>query len=208
MSTSFIICGTDTNVGKTVLSATLMAASDELYYWKPIQSGLEGETDSEVVRRLSGSNKERILPEAYRLTQPLSPHLSARLDGLHIETAKLLPPRKDHIIIETAGGVLVPINDDTLQIDLIKMWSLPVIIAARSSLGTINHSLLTIKALRENAVDIAGFVMIGEINHENENAVEYYGGIKRIGRIPPLEILSRNSLQQIWKEHFELAIIR
>jgi len=200
MRKSFIIAGTDTNVGKTVLSSLLMAANDDLYYWKPIQSGLDGETDSQVVRRLSECSAERILPEGYRLQQPLSPHLSARLDGIHIEKEKLQLPKEENMIVETAGGVLTPINEDTLQIDLIKMWSLPVIIAARSSLGTINHSLLTIQALRNNGIEIAGVVMIGDINEENEKAVENYGSVHIIGRIPFVKELNRRSLIEVYND--------
>src|SRR5689334_9320614 len=106
---SFIIAGTDTNVGKTVLSSLLMAAHDDLSYWKPIQSGLEGETDSQTVQRLSECSNDRILPEAYQLQQPLSPHLSSRRDGIQIEQEKLALPKKEQLIIEAAGGVLVPI---------------------------------------------------------------------------------------------------
>jgi len=185
-----------------------MAANDNLCYWKPIQSGLDGETDSQVVRRLSECGTERILPEGYRLHQPLSPHLSARLDGIHIEKEKLQLPKKNNLIVETAGGVLTPIDEDTLQIDLIKMWSLPVIIAARSSLGTINHTLLTIETLRNRGVEIAGIVMIGEINIENERAIADYGKVQIIGRIPVLKDFKREALKEIYGKHFELAILR
>lgn len=205
MSTSFTIAGTDTNIGKTILSSVLMAAIDNLHYWKHIQSGLEEETDTEVVRRLSGCDPNRIFPEAYRLQQPLSPHLSARLDGIHIERENLKSPAVENLIIETAGGVLTPINETTLQIDLIKMWSLPVIIAARSSLGTINHSLLTVEALRNRNIEIEGFVMIGDINEENEKAVAYYGKVKILGRIPMLHDLEKKTLQEVYKNNFNLV---
>jgi dethiobiotin synthetase len=208
MSRSYIIAGTDTNVGKTVLASMLMAACDDLYYWKPIQSGLEGQTDSETVKRLSECSPERMLSEAYRLQNPLSPHLSAKLDGVHIDSDTLQKPGVERLIIETAGGVLTPINENTLQIDLIKMWSLPVLIAARSSLGTINHSLLTIKALQDKEIEIEGVVMIGEMNKENEKAVEYYGKVKIIGRIPKLDRIDRTSLINIYDLHFELETIR
>jgi dethiobiotin synthetase len=203
MSRSFIIAGTDTNVGKTVLSSLLMAANEDLSYWKPIQSGLEEETDSEVVRRLSECSIERIKPEAYKLQRPLSPHLSARLDGITIENDKLTLPKTENIIVEAAGGVLVPINEDTLQIDLIKMWSLPVIIAARSSLGTINHTLLTIEALRKREIEIAGVVMIGDLNEENEKAITIYGEVEIFGRIPMVKELNKKSWIRIYNENFK-----
>jgi dethiobiotin synthetase len=203
MAKSFIVAGTDTNVGKTVLSSLLMAVHEDLYYWKPIQSGLEEETDSEVVRRLSECNTDRILPEAYNLQKPLSPHLSSRLDGIQIEKEKLSLPQKEKLIVEIAGGVLVPINDDLLQIDLIKMWGLPVFIAARSTLGTINHSLLTVEALRNRDIEIAGVVMIGDINEENEKAVEKYGAVNILGRIPLVQELSKKSLTQVYDDNFK-----
>ena len=202
MSKSFIIAGTDTNVGKTILSSVLMAAHYDLIYWKPVQSGMQEETDSETVRRLSECGGERILPEAYRLQQPLSPHLSAHLDGISITLEKLGKPITENLIIETAGGVLTPINETTLQIDLIKMWSLPVLIAVRSSLGTINHSLLTIEALRKRDIAIAGIIMIGEFNSENENAISHYGSVNILGRIPPLQIFNRKTLSDTYKNHF------
>jgi dethiobiotin synthetase len=208
VSKSFIIAGTDTNVGKTVLSSLLMAAHDDLYYWKPIQSGLEGETDSQVVQRLSECKMERILPEAYKLQRPLSPHLSARLDGVHIEIEKLSLPRKENIMVETAGGVFVPINETTLQIELIKMWGLAVLIAARSRLGTINHTILTIEALRKRQIEIAGVVMIGEVNEENKKAIESYGKVKVIGKILPMKELNRDNLKETYSKYFELAILR
>lgn len=202
MSKSFIVAGTDTNVGKTILSSVLMAAHDDLQYWKPIQSGLEEKTDTETVRDLSECSAVRIFPEAYKLHRPLSPHLSARLDGVSIDIEQLQKPNAEHLIIETAGGVLTPINESTLQIDLIKMWSLPVLIVARSLLGTINHTLLTIEALRQRNIEIAGVIMIGESNPENEKAIGYYGKIKMLGRIPPLEDLNRETLRNTYKDHF------
>jgi dethiobiotin synthetase len=208
MSRSFIIAGTDTNVGKTVLSSLLMSAHDDLYYWKPIQSGLEEETDSQIVQRLSECNADRIFPEAYKLRQPLSPHLSSRLDGVHIEKEKLSLPRKKNIIVETAGGVLTPISETRLQIDLIKMWSLPVLIAARSSLGTINHTLLTIEVLRKRDIEIAGVVMIGEVNDENKKAVEFYGKVKVVGKILQMKEMDRANLKEVYHKYYELANLR
>jgi dethiobiotin synthetase len=179
-----------------------MSVKDDLFYWKPIQSGLEEGTDSQVVQRISECNPQRILPEAYKLQRPLSPHLSAQLENVTINLDDLEIPKKDNIIIETAGGVLTPINETTLQIDLIKKWKIPVIIASRSSLGTINHSLLTIEALRNRNIEIAGCVMIGESNIHNEDAVKHYGGIKMLGTIPFFKKLSSGALQEIYKKKF------
>lgn len=202
MSNQYIIAGTDTNIGKTVLSAMFMSAFDELSYWKPIQSGLQEETDTEVVMRLSECSHERIIPEAYRLTQPLSPHLSARLDGIRIDADALVVPDRAPLIIEMAGGLLVPINERTLQTDLIRQWGLPVILAARSSLGTINHTLLSLEALRSRGIDVAGVVVIGEANIENERAIREYGRIGILGRIHRLSSLNKSALAQEFAREF------
>lgn len=199
---TIVIVGTDTDVGKTVLSSLMMAQRKEFYYWKPIQSGLTTETDSEVVKRQSCCNDERILPEAYRLTEPLSPHLSARIDGLEINESSLIPPLKEHLLIESAGGVLVPINDKTLQIDILARWGYPVVIASRTALGTINHTLLTIEALRKRSIQILGIVMTGKRNEHTEQAISYYGSVEILGRIPPLEVITADSLRTVYREYF------
>ncbi len=134
----FVVTGTDTGVGKTVFSAALAAALGASY-WKPVQSGLEAETDSETVRRLSGLSQDRILPEAYRLKLPASPHIAAAREGIGIEASRLaIPARPGPLVIEGAGGLLVPLAPDLLQIDLFASWGLPVILCALTSLGTIN----------------------------------------------------------------------
>jgi dethiobiotin synthetase len=197
-----VIAGTDTNVGKTVLSALLMSANDSFYYWKPVQSGLEGETDSAVIQRLSSCEPSRILQESYKLNHPLSPHVSARLDGVVINTNNFHLPEKDDLIIELAGGILVPMNDETLQIDIVAKWGLPVVVATRSSLGTINHTLLTLEALRKRNIRVAGCVPIGEFNPENEKAIETYGKTSVLGRIPPLGRLEKTALSQVYNDEF------
>jgi dethiobiotin synthetase len=199
---TIVIAGTDTDVGKTVLSSLIMASREEFCYWKPIQSGLRTETDSQVVKRQSACSDERILPEAYRLTEPLSPHLSAQIDGVRIEERSLIPPVAENLIIETAGGVLVPINDTTLQIDILEKWGYPVVIASRTALGTINHTLLTIEALRRRSIPILGCVMMGSINENTEQAISHYGSVEILGRIPPLEVITPDSLRNIYREHF------
>jgi dethiobiotin synthetase len=203
MGTKYIIVGTDTNIGKTVLSSLLMAVSKKHHYWKPIQSGLEEETDSQVVQRLSECDAGRILPEAYRLQKPLSPHLSALLDNIYIDIKNLKIPGKSNLIIETAGGILTPLNEATLQIDLIDKWSLPIVLAVRSSLGTINHTLLTIEALNNRCIRIEGCVMIGEINKENEKAIEHYGEIKILGRIPVMADMRKETFANVYEKNFE-----
>jgi dethiobiotin synthetase len=188
---NFIVSGTDTGIGKTLLSAMLMAALPEYYYWKPIQSGIviahdQDGTDSETVRRLSGCAPERILPEAYVFSQPLSPHAAAAIDGITIEKEKLRLPNVSPLIIEGAGGLLVPLTKELLFIDMFQSWNLPVLLVCRSGLGTINHTLISVEALRRRDIPILGCVLIGEINLSNEKAIEHYGNVAVLGSIPPL----------------------
>ncbi|TJV12373.1 MAG: dethiobiotin synthase [Mesorhizobium sp.] len=136
-----VVTGTDTGIGKTVFSAGLAGLLDG-FYWKPVQSGLDEETDSEVVARLSGLPDGRVLPEVYRLTMPLSPHRSAEIDGVAIEADDLsFPVLPTPLVIEGAGGLMVPLNRQTRFIDIFEQWRLPVILCARTALGTINHTL-------------------------------------------------------------------
>jgi dethiobiotin synthetase len=198
-----IIAGTDTGIGKTVLSALLMSALPKVRYWKPIQAGTSEETDSETVSRLLNEGPNRILPEAYRLTNPLSPHLAAALDNIEIQAGRLnLPATDDLLIVELAGGVLVPLRNDLLQIEMVRNWQLPVLLAARSTLGTINHTLLTLEALRNRQIKIMGVVCIGALNPANEEAIEQFGQIEILGRIPALPQVDRASLQQTFNNEF------
>ncbi|HZK76714.1 MAG TPA: dethiobiotin synthase [Candidatus Kapabacteria bacterium] len=196
---SLIVSGTDTGIGKTLLSATLMAALPEYTYWKPIQSGLVDGKDSETVLRLSGCLPNRILPETYLFSQPLSPHAAAAIDGKKIEKEKLQLPNCSSLIIEGAGGLLVPLTEDLLYIDIFKLWELPVLLACRSGLGTINHTLLSIEALRTRDIPILGCVLIGEINPSNENAIEHYGNVAVLGAIPPIFSFESSELVSLFK---------
>src|SRR5690606_14060465 len=135
-----------------------LAGALGLPYWKPIQAGLDEETDSETVARLAGV---RVHPEAYRLRAPASPHLAAERDGIAIDPEGLAPPAGD-LLVEGAGGALVPVTRNILYADLFARWQIPVIVCARTALGTINHSLLTIEALKSRGVPLHGVAFIGE----------------------------------------------
>ncbi|HVX77180.1 MAG TPA: dethiobiotin synthase, partial [Bradyrhizobium sp.] len=138
MTAAIVVTGTDTGIGKTVFSAALVRALDGCY-WKPVQSGLEEETDSAIVHRLSGLAAERILPERYRLKTPASPHLAATLDGISIDPAQLqLPDVSRPLVVEGAGGLLVPLTRELTYIDMFVRWRAPVVLCARTTLGTIN----------------------------------------------------------------------
>jgi dethiobiotin synthetase len=203
MARRFVIVGTDTGVGKTVFSAALTGALGAIY-WKPVQSGLEDETDSQTVARLAGN--VRILPEAWRLKLPASPHISARAEGVKIDTSRLAPPEVDGpLVIETAGGIMVPLTDDTLTIDVLMNWKLPVIVVARTALGTINHSLLTLEALCRRDIPVLGIAFVGEPEEAVEQTISRLGGVKRLGRLPRLSSLSAQTLRDAFSAGFSLA---
>lgn len=196
----FVVTGTDTGIGKTVFTAALAGALGTPY-WKPIQSGLEEETDSEVVARLAGVP---VLPEAYRLVTPASPHLAAEIDGVAIDPDALTPPAGD-LIVEGAGGVLVPVTRTLLYADLFARWRIPVIVCARTGLGTINHSLLTIEALRARGVPIHGIAFVGDAVEDSEAIVAKIGGVRRLGRLPRLDPLTGETLAAAFAATFDLA---
>jgi len=201
---SLIVTGTDTGVGKTVLSSLLMAALPQYRYWKPIQSGIEEGSDSATVQQLSECSVNRIEPETYIFTKPLSPHLASAIDGVKIDTSKLIPPYEESLVIEGAGGLMVPLTDDVLYIDIFQKWNIPVLLACRSTLGTINHSLLSIEAMRRRNIPIFGCVLIGDVNPENKKAIEHYGGVPVVGEIPLLMKIHAGMLRMVYGDHFQL----
>src|SRR5713101_8509763 len=199
------VTGTDTNVGKTVLSALLCAAMDS-FYWKPIQTGACDGTDRNTVLQLSQISPEKCLPESYCFDPPVSPHLAAQQAGKEIELAKICVPRipdSAALVVEGAGGVMVPITPTRLMTALIRQLNLPVLVASRSTLGTINHTLLSVAALRQARAVIVGVVMIGSENTDNQRAIEKYGDVPVVGMIPWLESLSRDSLLEVYRTKFD-----
>jgi dethiobiotin synthetase len=206
-TTGFFVTGTDTGVGKTVLSALLVAALDAVY-WKPVQTGVIEGTDRKSVALWAEIPEERLLPERFRFDPPVSPHLAAREAGVRIALdAFEFPeaPAGRPWIIEGAGGVMVPLNERDLMLDLMRHVGLPVVIASRTALGTINHTLLTLAALRKANLKICGVVMIGKENLENRRAIEHYGNILVIGHIPMLEQINRTALLDVFARYFDRA---
>lgn len=204
MSKTVVVTGTDTGVGKTVFAAALASALGA-YYWKPVQSGLEEATDTERVAALGGLSPGRLIPEAYRLKTPCSPHRAAAIDGVAIEAARLdLPPARP-LVVEGAGGPLVPLTSGMLFADLFAQWSEPVVVVARTALGTINHSLLTLEAIRARAVPILGIAFVGEAHEDSEDVISRIGGVRRLGRLPWLQRLDRQSLDRAFGEHFRTS---
>ena len=206
MSGRYVVTGTDTGVGKTVVAAGL-AGHLRARYWKPVQAGLDEETDSEAVRRLT-EGRAQVLPEAYRLATPCSPHEAARLDGVRIDPAAFaLPAGEGPLIVEGAGGLMVPINDHTLYVDIFARWNLPVILVARTTLGTINHSLLSLEALQARAIEVAGIIFSGEANPASEEAIVRFGQCEHLGRLPALDPLTPAALADAVAAHIRTDLL-
>jgi len=202
MSHGLFITGTDTDVGKTTVAAALMhrfRRTGQLKYWKPVQTGIENSDDTQTVAKLGNCSKAEMHTSGVRLQRPVAPYLAAELSGKRVTIADLVqlaPKRSDseRWIAEGAGGVLVPINESEYMTDLMVALGLPVLIVARSSLGTINHTLLSIQSLRHRGLEIAGVVMVGHKNAENRKAIEKYGTVPVIDEMPWFPTLTPETL--------------
>lgn len=210
MPSRFFITGTGTNVGKTVASALLCAALDAIY-WKPIQTGTVEGSDRDTVMRLAKLPVGRTIPEAFRFAPPVSPHLAARRAGVRIDLRKIrIPeiPARENLIVEGAGGALVPINAEKLMADLMRQLDLPVFLVARTSLGTINHTLLSLAALHAARLEVRGVIMVGKPDTENRKAIEHYGDVEVAGTIPRLKTIDRRALRNVYARHFNHKAFR
>ena len=187
------ITGTDTNVGKTVVCSWLCLHTGYDYF-KPIQTGISEGRDSSLVSDYSNA---RIYPEACCYQAPLSPHLAAAYENETIDSQRIQLPASNQLIIEGAGGVLVPINANTMMVDLIKQFNVPVILVASSRLGMINHSLLSLEALRSRQCRVLGVIVTGELNEASCRSIEDYGNTKILAQLPFLPEVNRASLSQI-----------
>ncbi len=195
MSNTYFITGIGTGIGKTIISS-ILTEKLKADYWKPIQSGDLEISDSLFVKHLVSPNTI-IHPESYRLSEPLSPHLSARLDGIEISLESIKKPETDNnLIIEGAGGLMVPLNDKELILDLIKNLGVKVIIVSQNYLGSINHTLLTIEMLKIHQIEIAGLIFNGVKNEESEQYIENYSKVKVLGRIPKMSILNNETINK------------
>lgn len=199
------ITGTDTGVGKTVVSAMLVKGLDAAY-WKPVQSGLEnGQSDTDRVKQWTGMPDDYFYPETYKLSEPLSPHAAAKIDGVKIDiNAFDFPalPEGRRLIVEGAGGIMVPLNESSLMLTLMKQLELPVILVTRTTLGTINHTLLSIGQLRHYDIPIAGVIMNGVENRSNREAIEYYGKVDVLASLDPLEAIAPDSIDKAFRKLF------
>ena len=194
-----VICGTDTDVGKTIVSA-LFVQGLEATYWKPVQSGTEGGGDRQRVIDLLELPKERWQQEAYAFQAPVSPHWAAEREGRCIDPEQLkLPAIDGPLVVETAGGLMVPLTRHWLQIQQLKRWKLPVVLVARSELGTLNHTLLSLEALRTRNIAILGLVMNGPPHADNPRTLNELGDVTLLCELPPIEELSAAALARQWR---------
>lgn len=203
LPSEIFVTGTDTGIGKTVVSAILTKALNGTY-WKPIQAGLEEETDTEFVKRTTELPDSQIREERYRLYTPMSPHAAAEIDGVSIrmEDFELPEYKTDHLIVEGAGGLLVPFNEEDMIIDLISYLGLPVVLVARSTLGTLNHTFLSLEALRMRDIPIIGVVLNGPQHESNRRTIEEYGDVNILAEIENIDPMNGASLQKIFEENF------
>lgn len=207
---AIVVTGTDTDIGKTVFAAALVGALGASY-WKPVQAGTDehGRSDSARVARLAGVLPSRIVPEAYRLNTPCSPHRAAEIDGVAIDPDKLVLPDVDGaLVVEGAGGVLVPLTRSLVYADVFARWACPVVLVARTALGTINHSLLSIEALRARGVEVLGVAFVGAANPDSEATIAQLGKVRRLGRLPLLDRLDEPALREAFRENFAIEDFR
>lgn len=197
------VTGTDTDIGKTIVSSVLVKGLNA-GYWKPVQAGIEPHTDTEYVQQLTGLNDTFFYPESYKLNTPMSPHASAEIDGLKIGLDNIKVPSftQSHLIIEGAGGLIVPLNESETMIDLIKKLDLPVLLVAKSGLGTLNHTFLSLMALRSYRIPIFGIVMNGEFHASNEETIRSYGEVENIYQLAPLKNLNPAELLSAFNHTF------
>jgi len=199
MSQRFAVTGIGTDVGKTVVSA-ILAESLQANYWKPVQAGDLYNSDSIKVERYTSN--VNLLPEKFKLTEPMSPHAAARIDRVQIAKEDLnLPAVSGNLIVEGAGGLLVPFNDDGLLFaDLLEYWGLPTIVVSRHYLGSINHTLLTMETLKKRGVEVAGIIFVGDENSETEQVIKSVTSAKVLGRIPIAKELNDKFIQEQAKQ--------
>ncbi len=192
----YFITGIDTDIGKTVVAAAFVEAL-KADYWKPVQAGGLEHSDTKVVQELISNEQSHFFEETYRLNTPASPHYAAELDGIEIDfEAFSLPLTSNHLIVEGAGGLFVPLNKDYLIIDLIQKLNLPVILVSKNYLGSINHSLSSIDALQRRNIPIFGIIFNGEVTEPSQKYIVNYTKINNLGNIPYMENISKKEVKK------------
>jgi dethiobiotin synthase len=204
MPSRIFVTGTDTGIGKTLVSALLVAGM-EAEYWKPIQCGLEGIPDREWVMQKTAIPQWMAYPETYRLKHPLSPHAAARLEGITINLASIaIPPFSSSrpLIVEGAGGIMVPLNSHQYMLDLMKQLALPVLLVTSSRLGTINHTLLSLEILRLHGLEILGVVINGPRDGVNRDAIRGYGKVRILAEVEHMGEINLVTLRETFQREF------
>ncbi len=200
MNTNLIVAGVGTEVGKTVASAVLVEAL-QADYWKPVQSGYPPDSDTDTVRALVSNSRSQFHPETYRLREPLSPHAAAAIEGITIDPAQLVPPKTDgSLVVELAGGLMVPLTDTYLNIDFIAQLGWPVVLVTRNYLGSINHTLLSVEALRRRSIPILGLIINGPAVAATESVLLGYTGLPCLLRIHDEPILTAGVVKRYAKQ--------
>lgn len=192
----YFVTGIGTGIGKTLISA-ILTEKLKADYWKPIQSGDLDQSDSLAIKSLLSNTETQIHPEAYRLSQPLSPHLSAKIDGITMDLTDFkLPVTNRNLIVEGAGGLMVPLNDEVLILDLIKQLQLPVIVVSQNYLGSINHTLLTLNTLKQHQIKIKGVIFNGEANEATESYILNYMKVACLGKVPLINKINQQTIRE------------
>lgn len=193
---TYFISGIGTNVGKTIVSAVLVEAL-QADYWKPIQAGDLTYSDTDRVRALVANSRSTFHDNAYALKTPASPHYAAKLDDLSIDLKKINRPQTDnHLIIEGAGGLMVPLNSNELVVDLIRELSCELILVMNNYLGSINHSLLSLELIKQRKIPLKGVIFCGETYAPGENVILEYSNARFLGRVPQFESITREEINR------------
>lgn len=201
MKQQYIIAGISTEIGKTFISS-ILTESLQADYWKPVQSGALEFTDTDTIKILISNTKTVFHPETYRLTEPISPHAAAKIDGIEINLSSfVLPQTQNHLIVELAGGLMVPLNDHETNLDLIKKLGLPVILISQNYLGSINHTLLSVAVLKQQNIPIKGLIFNGKENISSENFILNYTGLECLGKVNFEKIIDKNIVKK-WAKKF------
>ena len=192
-----VVAGTGTGIGKTFVSAILVEAL-EADYWKPVQAGNLDYTDTDCVKQYISNSKTIYHPEGYRLLAPMSPHAAAAAEGIAIDLNKLsVPLTANNLIIELAGGLMVPLNNRELNTDLIRKWNLPLILVSENYLGSINHTLLSVEVLKRQGVRVLGIIFNGEANQATEEFIEMFTGLPILARINRQKEINKKTVKRI-----------
>ncbi len=193
---NYFVTGIGTDVGKTIVSASLVEAI-QADYWKPVQCGGLEYTDTQRVKNLISNTKSRFFEEAYTLKNPLSPHAAAKLENIEIDINNIiLPQTQNNLIIEGAGGIMVPLNNNFLMLDLVKKLELTIILVSKNYLGSINHTLLTTEVLKMHNIPVAGIIFNGVENRESENFIKNYTNLKIFGRVDYEDVIDKGFIKR------------